>query len=76
MVFEEIKKMLAEQLCVDEDEITPESNMIDDLNADSLDLLQMLTLLERNMGLRFTDEEIKSVKTVQDVVDVIESKRN
>ncbi len=75
MVFETIKQMLVDELGVDESEVTMESNMIEDLNADSLDLLQMLTLLERNMGLHFTDEEIKSVKTVKDVVDVIESKK-
>lgn len=74
MTFEEVKSILAEQLCIDESEITPESNMIDDLNADSLDLLQLLTLLERKTGMRFTDEEIKSVKTVKDVMDLIESR--
>lgn len=74
MIFEKIKKMLSEELCIDEEEITLESNMIDDLNADSLDLVQLLVKLEREMGLRFTDEEIKSVKTVGDVVRTIEEK--
>lgn len=72
MVFERVKELLASQLLVDSERVTRESELIADLNADSLDLVQLLILMEKEYGIKFTDEEIKSVKTVGDVVDFIE----
>ena len=65
--------MIADQLMIDESEITLESDFVKDLNADSLDLVQMLIMLEKEYGITFTDDEIKSVKTVGDVVGYIEN---
>lgn len=75
MIFDNVKKMIAEQLMLDESEVTLESDFIADLNADSLDLVQLLILLEKEYGVSFTDDEIKAVKTVGDVVDFIEKNK-
>ena len=74
-MFEHVKKLIAEQLMLDESEITMESDFIADLNADSLDLVQLLILLEKEYGVSFSDEEIKSVKTVGDVIAFIEKNK-
>lgn len=76
MVFEKVKKLLAEQLFADENEITMETDLVNDLNADSLDMVQLLILMEKEYGLTFTDEQMKSVKTVGDVVGYIENAVN
>lgn len=75
MIFDNVKKLIAEQLMIDESEVTMESDFIADLNADSLDLVQLLILLEKEYGVSFSDEEIKSVKTVGDVVAFIEKNK-
>ena len=73
MVFDRIKELIADQLMIDESEITMESEFVKDLSADSLDLVQMLITLEKEYGISFTDDEIKSIKTVGDVVKAIEN---
>lgn len=75
-MYETIKKMIAEELGIAESKITPESNFITDLNADSLDLVQMLMAMENKFGLTFVDDEINSIKTVGDIVGFIESRKN
>ena len=76
MVFERVKKLLAEQLMADEATITMEAKLTDDLGADSLDLVQMLIIMEKEFGLSFTDEQMQSIKTVGDVVKFIEDNGN
>lgn len=75
-MFEKVKKILAEQLMIEEDTITMESDMVSDLGADSLDLVQLLIIMEKEYNITFTDEEIKSIKTVADVVGHIEKSRS
>ncbi|MBR1747508.1 MAG: acyl carrier protein [Clostridia bacterium] len=75
MIFDNVKRLVAEQLMIDESEITLETDFIADLSADSLDLVQLLILLEKEYGISFTDDEIKSVKTVGDVVAFIEKNK-
>jgi len=72
MVFEKIKAILAEELGIDASDITKESDMVHDIGADSLDIVQLLIRMEKEYGIKFTDEEIKTIKTVGDVVDFIE----
>ena len=74
-MFDHVKKLIAEQLMIDESEITLESDFIADFNADSLDLVQLLILLEKEYGVTFSDEEIKNVKTVGDVMAFIEKNK-
>lgn len=74
MVFEKIKKILSEQLELDKEEITLESNIVDDLGADSLDLVDMAMTVEDEFGLELPDEMLETVQTVEDVIRYIESR--
>lgn len=72
MTFEKVKALLAEQLFIDAEKVTLDSNLVDDLGADSLDLVQMLVVMEKEFGVVFDDEHIEKIKTVEDVVNFIE----
>lgn len=72
-MFEEIAKMLAEQLDIPISKITLQSNIIDDLGADSLDIVEMLMTLEDTTGKTIPDEKVTEIKTVGDLVDVLNS---
>lgn len=71
--FEKVKNMLVEKLGVAEDKVVLESEIIKDLGADSLDLVEMLLSLEENFGVTVTDEQTETIKTVKDIVDIIEN---
>ncbi len=71
--FEKVKAMLVEKLGIQEDKVTLESEIIKDLGADSLDLVEMLLSLEENFGVTVSDEQTESIKTVKDIVDVIDN---
>ncbi|APQ95528.1 acyl carrier protein [Clostridium botulinum] len=73
MIFEKIKATIAEQLSIDEDEITMESSFIDDLGADSLDIVELIMALETEFDLEIPDEDAEKISTVGDVVDYIKS---
>lgn len=72
-MFEEVKKILAKQLKVNEDDISLESNILKDLGADSLDVLQLLMTIEDEKGIRVPDEEFAKFITVGDVVNYLEN---
>ncbi len=72
MVFEKVKEVIAEQLGITQEEITKESNIIQDLGADSLDVIEMLMTLEDEYGITIPDDKISQVKTVGEVVSLIE----
>lgn len=72
-MFEEIAKMLAEQLDIPVSKITLQSNIIEDLGADSLDVVEMLMTLEDKTGKTIPDEKVTEIKTVGDLVDVLNS---
>ena len=74
MSFEKVKDLLAEQLSIDAGTITLESKVIDDLGADSLDVVEMLMVLEDEFNVTVTDEESLTLKTVGDIVDLIDKK--
>ena len=67
-VFERIRAMLAEQLDIEEDKITMESDILEDFEADSLDVVDMVMTLEDEFGIEIPDEEIENLHTVGDVV--------
>ena len=73
-MFEEVKKILAEQLKLDESRVTSESRIKEDLGADSLDILQLLMTIEEEKGITVPDEELAKFSTVGDVVSFLESK--
>jgi acyl carrier protein len=75
-VFERVRKIIAEQLGVDESEITPQTSFVDDLNADSLDLVELIMSLEEEfskegMSIEISDEDAEKIVTVQDAVNYI-----
>ena len=74
MTLDKVKKILVEQLDVEESIISPESSITDDLGADSLDIVDMVMSLEEEFDIEIPDEEIESMKTVGDIVKFIESK--
>lgn len=73
MVFENVKKMIAQQLKADGSAITPETRLLEDLKADSANILVMIMDLEDQFGITVEDDQIMKMKTVGDVVNYIES---
>ena len=73
MVFEKVKTLLAEQLNVDADKITMESNIVADLHADSLDVVEMLMSLEDNFNIQVSDDDAANLLTVGAIVAYIEN---
>ena len=61
-----------DQLEVDEDKVTPEASIIDDLGADSLDVVDLVMALEDEFEIKIPDEDVENVKTVNDIVKIIE----
>ena len=72
-MLEQIKKIVAENLNVEEDEITLESSFKEDLKADSLDLFEMVMALEEEFDMEIPSEDLEQLETVQDVVNYIEN---
>ena len=73
MVFEKVRDMIAAQLQVDASTITPESRLVEDLKADSANVMVMILELESEFGIEVVDEVILNLKTVGDVVKYIEA---
>ena len=73
MVFEKVKEILCQQLDVEEDKVTMEANISEDLQADSLDGVDMVMSLEDEFDVEIPDEEIENIKTVGDLVHYIEN---
>jgi len=69
-----VRKVLAEQLAVDESQVTPEARFAEDLNADSLDLTEAVLALEDEMGIEIPEDEMENVKTVGQAVGLVASK--
>ena len=72
MVIDEIKQILAKQLRIDANTINDKSNIIEDLGADSIDLVELLMTIEEKKGIVVSDEDAVKLKTVKDVADYIE----
>ncbi len=72
-IFESVRDILVEQLGVDEDSVTLEANFIDDLNADSLDIVELVMAMEQEFGIAIPDEEAERIKTVGDAVSFIKA---
>jgi len=66
MEFEKIRDVIAEQMSIDADSITPETSFAKDLNADSLDIFQIISELEEIFGMEFANEDAEKIKTVGD----------
>ena len=72
-LVERLKKIVAEQLGVDESKIVPAARFTDDLNADSLDLVEMIMSLEEEFGVEIPDEDAEKILSVQNAIDYIDA---
>lgn len=70
--FEKLQEIIAEQLEIEIDDITPDSELIDDLGADSLDVVDLVMTIEDEFGMEVPDEALEKIRTVDDVVKYIE----
>ena len=73
MVFEKVRDIIAEQFDVDTDEVNAESSIIDDLGAESLDVVDLISSVEDEFEVQIPDEKVEGIKTVGDIVAFIES---
>ena len=74
-LLDNVKKMVASQLGKSEDEISPESSFIEDLGADSLDLVELIMSMEDEFGIEISDEDAESIVTVQDAINFITERK-
>lgn len=74
MVFDKIKDIIVEHLDVEEDAVTMEASITDDLGADSLDVVDLVMSIEESFDVEIPDEEVENIKTVGDIVKYIENK--
>ena len=74
MVFDKIKDIIVEQLDVEEDAVTMEASITEDLGADSLDVVDLVMSIEESFDVEIPDEEVENIKTVGDIVMYIENK--
>ena len=70
--FDKVKDLVVEQLGVEADEVSIDSTFIDDLGADSLDIVELIMAFEEEFGIEIPDEAAEKIKTVQDVVTYID----
>lgn len=75
-VFAKVKSIIVEELGVDADSVTPEASFVDDLGADSLDIVELIMELEEQFDLQIPDEEAEKIATVQDAVNYIQENSN
>ena len=68
---ERLKKIIAEQLSVSEEEVTPDASFIEDLNADSLDLVELIMSLEEEFSVKISDEDAEKIRTVRDAMEYL-----
>ena len=70
--YDRLKKIIVEQLGVDEEEVTPQASFVEDLNADSLDLVELIMTLAEEFGMEISDEDAERIQKVSDAVEYIE----
>ena len=73
VIDEKIKNFIVDQLGVSADEVVPEASFVDDLGADSLDLVELVMMLEEEFGKEIPDEEAEKIQTVQDAINYIKN---
>ncbi len=71
-MFEKVRAIIAEQLGIDKEKIQPESHLINDLKADSLDVVALVMDLEQEYGIEIPDEDLAQLQTVQNILDFID----
>ena len=72
-IYDKVKTVIVDQLNVEEDDVNEEASFVDDLGADSLDIVELVMALEEEFGISIPDEEAENIKTVGDAVSFIEA---
>jgi acyl carrier protein len=71
-VYDRMKKIIVEQLGVDEADVTPQASFVEDLNADSLDLVELIMSLEEEFNLEISDEDAEKIHSVSDALEYVQ----
>lgn len=72
--FDRVVELISSQLGIDKSKVTPEAEIISGLGADSIDVFEMIMALEDELGIEVPEEKVQTLKTVQDVIDLIDNK--
>jgi acyl carrier protein len=75
-IEEQVKEIIVEQLSVNAEEVVPEASFVDDLGADSLDLVELIMVMEEKFGQEIPDEDAAKLQTVQDAITYIKDRKN
>ncbi len=75
ITFEKVRDIIVETLSCDAADIKPETNLIEDLGADSLEIVELSMALQEDLGVAIEDEDLEKIRTVQDILDYIKSKQ-
>jgi len=75
-IFSDLKEIIVEQLAVDPEEVTMEASFVEDLNADSLDLVELIMEIEEKFGIQVPDEVAEKIVTVNDAVEYIQEQKS
>ncbi|MGI6556610.1 acyl carrier protein [Pseudoramibacter porci] len=71
--LDQVKNIIAEQLGVSEDEISEDSNLVEDLDADSLDIVELVMAFEDEFGVKVPDDQLENIKTVGDIIKILDA---
>jgi acyl carrier protein len=74
MVYDKLKELILSQFGIDEDQLTPDTDIVNDLGADSLDVMEMLMALEEEYGILVVDDDVSELRTISEIVEFVESK--
>jgi acyl carrier protein len=73
-VIQRVSSIVGEQLGVEEADLVPEASLLDDLGADSLDVVELVMALEEEFGIEVPDDDVENIRTIQDIVQYVEGK--